>query len=284
MGILNSILKKGLLLIVIMLSGKAAGVENELEITYLANCGFLYESKSEKILIDPFGCEYGDYFYLPSKETKNKIIKEVAPFDSIDLLLITHVHGDHFNSDLAEQFLLQNKKCKMICPSQVYNQMKDSCLNFNQIKSQIASPQLIMNEFKEMEVKKIPVKIIRMQHGTDRSIEGLNYSEYTDYEKTENFGYVIDLNGKTIFHQGDACLKINKKALANLNSKIDIAHLSFFDWDTTSYNFVKNELKADKVIFMHETIPAEEFDKEEFKATIPKLVFFKKGMEKRIFN
>jgi len=271
-----------LLILFIALSG-FTNQNKELKVTYLANCGYLYESNKSKVLIDPFGTEYGNIFYLPSNETKKNILQEHSPFDKIDLLLITHIHGDHFNAKLAESFLLNNRKAKMICPSQVYRQMKDSCKSFAQINSQIISPNLSINESEKIKINGISVTAIRMQHGTNRSLEGINPSNYTDYEKTEDFGYVIHLGKKTIFHQGDGCLKINEKALKNIDCPIDIAHLGFFDWDSTSLNIIKKELKAKTIIFMHGTKSAKELESEQLKRIAPQLIFFKRELEQKVF-
>jgi L-ascorbate metabolism protein UlaG (beta-lactamase superfamily) len=271
-----------LLILIIALSGFTYQ-KKELKITYLANCGFLYEGNKSKVLIDPFGTKFGKTFFLPSKETKTNIIKGNVPFDDIDLLLITHIHGDHFNAKLAETFLLNNPRAKMICPSQVYAQMKDSCISFAQIKSQITSPNLTIGESKKIKTNGITVTVLRMQHGTNRSLDGLSYSDYTDYEKTENFGYIIHFDKKNIFHQGDGCLKINEKALKNIDCSVNIAHLSFFDWDSTSLNILKKDLKAEKVIFMHGTKPAKELESEQFKNIAPQLIFFKRELESQIF-
>jgi L-ascorbate metabolism protein UlaG (beta-lactamase superfamily) len=271
-----------LLILIITLSG-FTNQKKELKITYLANCGFLYEGDKSKVLIDPFGTKFGKTFFLPSNETKTNIIKGNVPFDDIDLLLITHIHGDHFNAKLTGTFLLNNPKAKMICPSQVYIQMKDSCISFAQIKSQITSPNLTIGESKKIKINGITVTVIRMQHGTNRSLDGLSYSDYTDYEKTENFGYIIHFDKKNIFHQGDGCLKINEKALKNIDCSVNIAHLSFFDWDSTSLNILKKDLKAEKFIFMHGTKPAKELESEQFKNIAPQLIFFKRELESQIF-
>lgn len=255
-----------------------------LKVTYLGNCSYLYESNKSKVIIDPFGTEYGNYFYLPSNETKKNIIRGNGLFEKVNVLLITHIHGDHFNAKLVESFLLNNCKAKMICPPQVYRQMKDSCNEFARIKSQIISPNLSLNESKKITVNGVLVTAIRMQHGSNRSLVGIDYSNYTNYEKTENFGYVIHCEQETVFHQGDGCLKINGEALKKIDCSIDIAHLSFFDWDSTSLNIVKNNLKAEKIVFMHGTKPAKEFESEQFKKIAPQLIFFKKELEPKIFE
>jgi L-ascorbate metabolism protein UlaG (beta-lactamase superfamily) len=271
-----------LLILIITLSG-FTNQKKELKITYLANCGFLYEGNKSKVLIDPFGTKFGNTFFLPANETKTNIIKGNVPFDNIDLLLITHIHEDHFDAKLTEAFLLNNPKAKIICPPQVYAQMKDSCISFAQIKSQITSPSLIIGESKKIKVNGITVTVIRMQHGTNRSLDGVKYSDYTDYEKTENFGYVIHFDKKNIFHQGDGCLKINEKALKNIDFPVNIAHLSFFDWDSSSLNILKKDLKVEKIIFMHGTKSGKELESEQFKNIAPQLIFFKRELESQIF-
>jgi L-ascorbate metabolism protein UlaG (beta-lactamase superfamily) len=271
------------LILIIILCG-FTNQERSLKVTYLANCGFLYEFDKSKVLIDPFGTEFGNFFYLPSEETKKSIIKGNSPFNKIDLLLITHIHGDHFNAKLAESFLLNNNKAKMVCPQQVLKQMKDSCSNFAKIEPQIISPNLSMNESKRIKIKDFSVTAIRMQHGTDRSLEGVSYSDYTEYEKTENFGYVVHFSKENVFHQGDGCLKINTKALKNIVCPINVAHLSYFDWDSISLNILKKDLQAGTIIFMHGTKPAKELESEQFKEVKPHVVFFNQELESRIIN
>ncbi|HNW51454.1 MAG TPA: MBL fold metallo-hydrolase [Prolixibacteraceae bacterium] len=277
-------MKNILLFIALAILGTAMMKNNQLNMTYLGNCGFLYESGKDKVIIDPFGTEFGNYFQLPSENTKENIIAGKAPFDKVDLLLITHIHGDHFNAKLTEYFLLNNSNAKMICPRQVYNQLKDSCSNFAQIESRIISPDLSFNESKQIKINGLTVQAIRMQHGTDRNLDGIHYSDYTEYEKTENLGYVINFNNKRVFHQGDGCLRINKKAVEKIDGTIDVAYLGYFDWDAASLNILKNELKAKNVIFMHGTIPGQEQKSEEFKKIASQLLFFDKEPECKTFR
>ena len=181
---------------------------NELRVSYIANCGFLYESQSANIVIDPFGTDFGDFFFLPSSEVQTNL---------------------------------------------------------------------------EISIAGVTVTAVRMQHGTDRNLEGIAQEEYTDYEKTENYGYLIDFNQKLLFHQGDGCLKINQSAIEQLNRNVDIAHLSFFDWDPISYQLLKEKLHAKNIIFMHGTKPGNELGTEELRSIAPKVIFFKQELESKLF-
>jgi L-ascorbate metabolism protein UlaG (beta-lactamase superfamily) len=279
-------MKKYLIVLLFLLFG-CVSAEDNLKITYIANCGFLYESQSSKIMIDPFGAEFEDFFFLPSSDTRTKIETGIEPFDKVDLVLITHIHGDHFNPFLAEKFLLNNKNTKLICPPQVFKGIKDSCINFKQIESQIISPLLSMNDLETVNINGIKVTAVRMQHGTDRSLQGIKYEDYTDYEKTENFGYLIYVDNKVIFHQGDGALNINEpavnKVVNKLTQNVDIGHLSFFDWDLSSYNLLKEKFHAEKIIFMHGTKPGQELETNELKLIEPNLVIFKHELESKSF-
>lgn len=277
--------KKGIIVsvlsVLLFLSGCTGN--RELRQTFIANCGFFYESGPQKVLIDPFGTQYGGFFYLPSAETLNKIASGESPFDNVDLLLTTHIHGDHFDPFLTEKFMLNNQKAKMVCPPQVLKMLKDSCIHFNEFSTRIISPELQMTESKTIKLKDIPITIIRMQHGSPRDLTALETADYNEYEKTENFAYVIDFSGKKVFHQGDAFLRFNKQALKNIEGPLKIAYLSFFDWDSASYELVKNDLQAENIVFMHGTKPAEELEREEFKRVKSQVLFFEE-LETAIFK
>jgi|WetSurMetagenome_2_1015567.scaffolds.fasta_scaffold25047_3 L-ascorbate metabolism protein UlaG (beta-lactamase superfamily) len=160
--------------------------ERSLKVTYIANCGFLYQGNKSKVLIDPFGTEFGCFIYLPSDISKKDIVK-----------------GNR----------------------------------------------------------------------TDRCFEVVSNSDYTEYGKTENYGYVIHFKKKIVFHQGDGCLKINIKALKNIDYPINIVHLGYFDWDSISLRFIKKDLEAETVFFMHRTKPAKEIESEQLKGVKPQITF-----------
>ena len=271
-------------IIILLIVSGCVSSHGGLKIHFLGNCGFFYESHASKVLIDPFGSEFGDFFFLPSSELKAKMEKGQSPFENIDLLLITHNHGDHFNPFSAEKFLLNHGKSKMVCPPQVFNQMKDYCSHWDQIKPQIISPQLRMHQWKSLEIDGITLNIINLQHGTDRSLAGVPHEEYTEYEKTENYGYLMTLEEKVIFHQGDGCLKINASAIQNLQQEVDIAHLSYFDWDSVSWNFLNETLYAKYIIFMHGTKAGTELEEGDLASLTTDLVIFNHESESKTFD
>jgi L-ascorbate metabolism protein UlaG (beta-lactamase superfamily) len=257
--------------------------EDSLKITYIGNCGFLYENKNFKIIIDPFGTQYGELFQLPSSQLMGKIVAGLPPFDNVQLLLISHFHGDHFDSKLTEQFLLHNKSAILICPSQVLNVLKDSCRYLESIKSRIIIPSMENGKFDSVQLKGLNLKVLKLQHGSTRNLETLSYSEYTDYEKTENLGFVFQMSGKYVFHQGDGSLKLNRNLIKSINTKLDIAHLGFFDKDSTSLALLYNVMKARNIIVMHSFKLDKSAESEKLKKLNGNLIVYDKELDFRKF-
>lgn len=72
-----------------------------IEITYIANEGVLISSGDKQVLLDGLHREYGpEYAFLPPAQ-REKIETAQAPFDEIDLILLSHLHLDHFETVVA---------------------------------------------------------------------------------------------------------------------------------------------------------------------------------------
>ena len=97
----------------------AAPGEDTLEITYLANEGFLVRTPDGNLLIDAFLRQaYAGYPALTS-EAHARMVAAQAPFDQVDLALVSHVHGDHFQPDSAAAFLKASGSTRLITSPQV---------------------------------------------------------------------------------------------------------------------------------------------------------------------
>lgn len=76
--------------------GKPVNNRGNCSITYIANEGFLIQTENYKILMDGlFGGIKGDWCDQPSDSISESMVKGIAPFDNIDLVLVSHYHADH---------------------------------------------------------------------------------------------------------------------------------------------------------------------------------------------
>ena len=97
--------------------------EATIEILYVANEGVLISSREKRILIDGLHREYGrDYAFLPDKE-REKIEAAKPPFDNIDLILVSHMHGDHFHPESVGLHLKHDAKAMLVSSQQVVDEV-----------------------------------------------------------------------------------------------------------------------------------------------------------------
>jgi L-ascorbate metabolism protein UlaG (beta-lactamase superfamily) len=64
-------------------------------VTFIANEGVMLSGGGRKVLIDALFERYSTGFALADDSTRAALAAARAPFDSVDLLLFTHRHGDH---------------------------------------------------------------------------------------------------------------------------------------------------------------------------------------------
>lgn len=230
-----------------MLSVNFSQNGQEVNITYIANEGFLIESGGHKILIDAF-IESGFNVYLEAgDDDKRKLTNAQAPFDDIDYLLITHYHRDHFEANQTAAHLLNNGSTILVAPPQAVDSLK-KLESFSQFQNQIC---LAPAEFGgELDLTKDGISIHALC---------VNHSPYMEdgkdrHAQVQNIAYSIELDGIRFLHFGDATLSNSYdlfKADEKLASKTDFIFLEYFDVDSLSKDFVKEILTPSHKIFMH---------------------------------
>ncbi len=93
--------------------------------TYLANSAVMVASGETKVLFDPlFGEGFGIYPLVPA-QTLTKIMKGQAPFDGIDAIFVSHVHGDHFAAADMIRYMQTHKDVHLFAPQQAITRMRD---------------------------------------------------------------------------------------------------------------------------------------------------------------
>ena len=87
-----------ILLILSTLATAKAPPSNPLSTTaqYMANEGLMVVSGETKVVFDPlFRNGYGQYQLLP-REMEEALFAGNPPFDGVDVIFVSHYHGDHF--------------------------------------------------------------------------------------------------------------------------------------------------------------------------------------------
>jgi len=237
--------KTPLILSYILLTTFSALSQN-IKIQYLANEGVLIKSKSTQILVDAvFKKEFNFLDVLPSTEL-DKIENAKAEYNAIDIILATHLHGDHFNPHLVGNHLLNNSEAIFLAPEETVNYFKDDFKDFKQIVSRVKYITPNLYESKSITIKNVEIKVLRFEHLGD-----------SPWKEAENVGYLISIEGKKILHLGDSKIDIkNLKTFDLHNENIDVAILPYWQLGANQQkDIIEKYIKPKQIFVAH--IPIE---------------------------
>ncbi len=160
-------------------------------VTFLANEGFLIGGSTRSVIIDGFvTMPYSKYGAVESSAWKKMLTRE-APFDNVVLALVSHVHGDHFQPKAAMTFLHAHPETTLVSSPNVRTQL-ESEPGFKQIAGRVKSLEPAWGERLPFESDGVRVQFLHLPHG------GRTWSEI------HNLGHIIELDGRTVLHIGDA--------------------------------------------------------------------------------
>lgn len=248
--------------------------QKQLDLTYIANSGFLIESKGKQVIIDAlFENGWGSYL-TPADSIVSHIINQQSPFNNSSLMLVTHHHGDHFNYLMLVAYLSANSENTLIAPPKVINELLKHP-DYKKLENQIVKVDKINPVKNDTTIHGIRVRSFFLQHDSRPQIE--------------NLGFLMDIDNLRVFHSGDntgaEIVEYEKLQLQNKN--IDLALLNFYGfWNTTAEReFTDKYIDPKKIALMH--IPPAEIDVVKDSVNLlsgfTDITVFESSMEKRIF-
>ncbi|NND73174.1 MAG: MBL fold metallo-hydrolase [Rhodothermales bacterium] len=183
----------------------------DVTLTYIANEGTLIESSGTKILIDGLHREYRrDYSFLPDS-LENRLENGVPPFDGIAVVLVSHVHRDHFEAAAVARFLDKNDQAVLISSPQVIDSVR---------AAGSTAPMETISLTSTESVALTPHGILTtgvLPHSSAR------------FRWIQNIGHRIDFDSISVLHVGDA--DINRRNFVEsglVNDPVDVAILPYW--------------------------------------------------------
>lgn len=248
-------------------------VESGLIIKYIANEGVLISAGGKQILIDGLHREYKPAYAFPPADLLNSLENAQAPYDRINLLLVSHIHLDHFHPQSIGLHLKNNPRAALISSEQVVGDVAKGFAEYGKIKLQIKQFTPNWKEFVELNHDGIKLKILGLRHGSER------------FRSIQNLGHLIEIGGKKLLHVGDADMTEENFSAFNLpKEKIDVAFIPYwFLLSDGGRSLVKEQFNPKYVIAVH--IPPDEAEKvsTNLKNVYPQAVPFTKILEERKF-
>ncbi|MGD2085923.1 MAG: ankyrin repeat domain-containing protein [Candidatus Aminicenantes bacterium] len=246
-----------------------------MEVVYIANAGFFISCGKSKILIDSLFRDGFGRYPVPEKEVLESMLKGEPPYNNADLLLVTFKQAAHFDPHLIETYLANNPKTVFLAPRQVGLDLELFGSQFQKIKPQVVTITPPLNSYAEVTIKGMKVKILR-----------LNYSG--DFQ---NLGYIVKLEGKTLFFPGDAVLKNNEDTIKKLGLSqlgIDVLFISYWDFLNGEARAIIHEYIQPKHIAVMHIPPAEaddiSKDIQKLENEYPNVTIFRKNMAKWMYK
>ena len=274
----------GILLIVAVPTLWSQKASRTCEVTYVANEGFLLETARHKVLVDAlFGGVKGNWCDQPSDSIAHLMLSGKAPFDAIDVVLVTHAHVDHFNAAMTVKFLTNNSKSLLICPNQANEALKGNA-DYGKVSARVRFLKGAIPFDTTLTVGDMTIRAVRLNHGVYMETDSVTGKPYNRHSGVENFGYFVDMDGFTLSHVGDD--SPTDKDLYRLyqlgKREIDAAFFNRTFMRAEGQQLMDEEINAKNFILMH----IEQESLEYFKSVVahaPKMVVFTAPMQRKVF-
>jgi L-ascorbate 6-phosphate lactonase len=158
---------------------------------WLGNLGWLIRADGKLIATD-LDLDR-DSRLMPSPIPTEVLVKH------LDVLFITHEHGDHFSGPTAS-ILAEHSDCECVLPANCVDRGVD--FGIDQERITVATPDHRPNG----EPTLAPLEICGIRVEPQRAFHG--HTEFTVYRRanSEDCGYVFTLDGKRVFQPGDSVL------------------------------------------------------------------------------
>jgi L-ascorbate metabolism protein UlaG (beta-lactamase superfamily) len=190
--------------------------QDGVSITFLANEGVLLSSGPRKVLIDGLFLKYESGYAVPADSTRVALERARPPFDAVDLVLVTHRHGDHFHPAPVAAHLRANPRATLLTSRQVIDSLRGrvsaSALLAPRFMARTTAPGTRRREV----VAGIAVELLGLPHGGRK------------HRGVEHLGYVVELGGRRVLHVGDTEFTEATFAPFRLDTaRIDVALLPY---------------------------------------------------------
>ena len=232
-----------------LLGTAAYGHDLERNATYLGNEGVMVARGDTKIVFDAFyGDSYGNYAMVPD-DIVNAMQNDEPPYDGIDAVFVSHVHGDHFTASRAIRYLRFHDGVKLFGSRQTFDAIAGELDADDPILKRIVVADLAATDApKRFDVEGLEIEVVAIPHAGGKSRASI-----------QNLSWRVTLDADTtVIHLGDADtvdadFQQHAEHFAARHAKMAFPPYWFFNSDAGKA-IISTYLNADQVIGIH--VPA----------------------------
>lgn len=208
-------------------------------VTFLANEGVLLASATQKVLIDALYDPYKTYG-VPHDSTRRALRQAGPPFNDVDVVLVTHWHGDHFGAAPVTDHLKANPRAILVTSQQVVDSLRRYPPARELPSSRTLARAVASGERRREIVNGVPIELLGVTHGDGR------------HENVQHRGFVVEIGGRRVLHLGDTFFTEQEFSRLRLDtSRIDIALLP--GWALVEHRaLVERWIKPRQVAAIHQ--------------------------------
>ncbi|MEO0973370.1 MAG: MBL fold metallo-hydrolase [Pseudomonadota bacterium] len=164
------------------------------EATYIGNEGVLVAHGPTRVLFDTFYDQsYGTYV-VPPASTYEDLEAGDAPFDGIDAVFVSHVHGDHFSAERMLAYLHAQPQVQLYGPEKVVRALRDGGASEALLERVSTFAAMPGDAPERVTVGGVHVEVVAVPHANPQRFEGL-----------QNLIFRVTLDqALTVMHLGDA--------------------------------------------------------------------------------
>lgn len=259
------------LLAVVLAQPCSSQSANGVTVTFLANEGVMLAGGGRKVLIDALFERYSTGFALPADSTRAALAAARAPFDSVDLLLFTHQHGDHFHPAPTAAHLRANPRATLVTSAQVIDSMKRGAPGLVGPPGQLMARTTTPGTRRRETINGVTVEMLGIAHPGARN------------RHVEHLVYVVEIGGRRVLHAGDGDFTEEVYRAFRLDTaRIDVALLP--NWVVTSAEgkrVIERWIKPRQVVAFHVGDQNGDTVAQNVRAALPGAVTFVRSLESR---
>jgi L-ascorbate metabolism protein UlaG (beta-lactamase superfamily) len=241
-----------------------------IKVTFISNEGYLIEAGHSKVLIDALHDLVPEY-------VQERLRKAAPPFDSIDLILNTHDHHDHFQPELTAALLASDPNVNFVGNKRAAMRITSYYEGKDDIWSRLKVYQPEEGDKLDLNYSDIELKIFYLHHGRNRP--------------DMNLAYLVKIGEKTLLHMGDSLASLEDLRLYALpQENIDVAFIPYWYFSNeTLQKAIREGIGAKVLVPMHFDLmdggPGRKTVlQKRIAAEFPDAVIFTQELESRIFS
>lgn len=241
----------------------------EVKVTHLANQGVLIESADTKILIDAIFDQEFDYLDVLDMPSQGQLTNAIKPFDSIDYILATHIHGDHFNASLITNYLKKQSEAIFAGTRELIGLMDSLPDEIREKQLLSFTPGLYKSEV-FVSSEKLKIQWLSTRHlGT------------APWNEATNTPFLVTIGTKKVLHWGDGEINPNEISAVRLSQEnLDVVILPV--WAISSpeiIQVIQTQIGARITILSHFPLGATDDQLNQIRSLFPDAILWNRQFE-----